>query len=173
VSGRRKPDKLFEGALSAPSRFKAAFIIDMKKVPLPDERILFKGHPAVIGSVTRLLVTILTFGIGAIWFWLKSINTQYLITSQRIVVETGVFSRSIETLEIYQIDDIHLEKPLNQRIMGTGNMLLLTRDLSSPKLLLERLPIDVRDLYEQLRPCIQQARMRFHVRDEENPREIY
>ena len=80
----------------------------MTKVPLPDERILFKGHPAVIGSVTRLLVTIFTLGIGAIWFWLKSINTQYLITSQRIVVESGVFSRDIETLEIYQIDDIHL-----------------------------------------------------------------
>ncbi len=144
----------------------------MSKVPLPDERILFKGSPAVIGSVTRLLISIFTLGIAAVWFWLRSINTQYLITSQRIVIETGIFSREIETLEIYQIDDIHLEKPLNQRIMGTGNIVLLTRDLSAPKLLLERLPIDVRELYEQMRPCIQQARFRFHVRDEENPREL-
>jgi uncharacterized membrane protein YdbT with pleckstrin-like domain len=151
----------------------SALIVIMTKVPLPDERILFKGHPAVIGSVTRLLIVICTLGIGAIWFWLKSINTQYLITSQRIVIETGIFSREIETLEIYQIDDVHLEKPLNQRIMGTGNILLLTRDLSAPQVLLERMPIDVRELYEQMRPCIQQARFRFHVRDEENPREIY
>ncbi|MFN6068754.1 MAG: PH domain-containing protein, partial [Pseudanabaena sp.] len=85
----------------------------MSKVPLPEERILFKGHPAVIGSMTRLLVAVLTLGIGAIWFWLKSTNTQYLITTQRIVIETGIFSRAIETLEIYQVDDIHLEKPLN------------------------------------------------------------
>jgi uncharacterized membrane protein YdbT with pleckstrin-like domain len=145
----------------------------MTKVPLPDERILFKGHPAVIGSVTRLLIAIFTLGIGAIWFWLRAVNTQYLITSQRIVIETGIFSRAIETLEIYQIDDIHLEKPLNQRIMGTGNIVLLTRDLSTPKLILERLPIDVRDLYEQMRPCIQQARFRFHVRDEEDPRDLF
>lgn len=138
----------------------------MTKVPLPDERILFKGHPAVIGSVTRLLISIFTLGIGAIWYWLQSINTQYLITSQRIVIERGVFSKDIETLEIYQVDDIQLEKPLNQRIMGTGNMLLLTRDISAPKILLERLPIDVRDLYEQMRPCVQQARFRFHVHDE-------
>jgi hypothetical protein len=34
------------------------------------------------------------------------------------------------------------------------------------------LPIDVRELYEQMRPCIQQARFRFHIRDEENPREF-
>lgn len=143
----------------------------MTKVPLPDERILFKGHPAVIGSVTRLLVSVFTLGIGALWYWLRSINTQYLVTSQRIVIERGIFSREIETLEIYQIDDIQLEKPLNQRIMGTGNIKLLTRDISAPKLFLERLPVDVRALYEQMRPCIQQARFRFHVRDEENPRD--
>jgi len=143
----------------------------MTKVPLPDERILFKGHPAVIGSVTRLLISIFTLGIGAIWFWLKSVNTQYLITSQRIVIETGIFSREIETLEIYQIDDIHLDKPLNQRMMGSGNIVLLTSDISAPKILLDRLPLDVRELYEQMRPCIQQARFRFHVRDEENSRE--
>ncbi|WP_055074496.1 PH domain-containing protein [Pseudanabaena sp. 'Roaring Creek'] len=144
----------------------------MSKVPLPDERILFKGHPAVIGSVTRLLVAIFTLGFAAIWYWLRSINTQYLITSQRIVIEVGIFSKEIETIEIYQIDDIHLEKPLNQRIMGTGNILLVTRDLSAPKVLLDRLPIDVRELYEQMRPCIQQARFRYRVRDEENPREL-
>jgi uncharacterized membrane protein YdbT with pleckstrin-like domain len=122
--------------------------------------------------VTRLLISIFTLGIGAVWFWLQSINTKYLITSQRIVIERGVFSKDIETLEIYQVDDIQLEMPLNQRIMGTGNMLLLTRDISAPKLLLTRLPINVRELYEQMRPCIQQARFRFHVRDEENPREF-
>jgi uncharacterized membrane protein YdbT with pleckstrin-like domain len=144
----------------------------MTKVPLSDERILFKGHPAVIGSVTRLLISIFTLGIGAVWFWLQSRNTKYLITSQRIVIERGIFSKDIEILEIYQVDDIQLEKPLNQRMMGTGNMLLLTRDISAPKLLLNRLKIDVRDLYEQMRPCIQQARFRFHVRDEENPREF-
>lgn len=144
----------------------------MTQVPLPEERILFKGNPAVIGSVTRLLIAIFTLGIGAIWFWLKSINTQYLITSQRIVIEVGVFSKNIDTLEIYQVDDIQLEKPLNQRIMGTGNLMLVTRDHTTPQVLLERLPIDVRELYEQMRPCIQQARFRFRVHDSENPREF-
>lgn len=144
----------------------------MTQVPLPEERILFKGNPAVIGSVTRLLIAIFTLGIGAIWFWLKSINTQYLITSQRIVIEVGVFSKNIETLEIYQVDDIQLEKPLNQRIMGTGNIMLVTRDHTTPQVLLELLPIDVRELYEQMRPCIQQARFRYRVHDSENPREF-
>ncbi|MDX2254714.1 MAG: PH domain-containing protein [Pseudanabaenaceae cyanobacterium bins.39] len=145
----------------------------MARLDLPDERILFQGHPAVIGSLTRLLVVIFTLGIAALWYWLRAINTQYLITSQRVVIEKGIFSRNIETIEIYQIDDIQLEKPLNQRLMQTGNMLLLTRDISAPKVFLERLPTDVRELYEQMRPCIQQARLRFRVRDEENPSSMY
>ena len=145
----------------------------MTKPHFPDERILFQGHPAVIGSVSRLLISIFTLGIGAIWFWLRTINTQYLITSQRIVIEIGIFSRTIETLEIYQVDDIQLEKPLDQRIMGTGNIVLLTRDLSAPKLSLHRLPIDVRALYEQMRPCIQEARYRFRVREEDSSRENF
>ena len=72
----------------------------MTKAPLLDERILFKGHPAIIGSVTRLLISIFTLGIGAIWFWVRAINTHYLITSQRIVIEKGLFSKNIETLRI-------------------------------------------------------------------------
>jgi hypothetical protein len=138
-----------------------------------EERILFKGHPAIIGSVPRLLVAIFTLGLGALWYWLQSINTHYLVTSQRIVIEIGVLSKQIETIEIYQIDDMQLEKPLGQRLMGTGNILLLTRDLSAPKIFLERLPLDVRELYEQMRPFIQQARLRFRVRDEENSRDDY
>lgn len=145
----------------------------MTRNPFPDERILFQGHPAVLGSVSRLLVSIFTLGIGAVWYWLRTINTHYLITSQRIVVEIGIFSRTIETIEIYQVDDIQLEKPLDQRIMGTGNMILLTRDLSAPKLSLHRLPIDVRQLYEQMRPCIQEARYRFRIREEDSSRENF
>ncbi|NJK35130.1 MAG: PH domain-containing protein [Oscillatoriales cyanobacterium SM2_2_1] len=134
------------------------------------EVILFDGSPAVIGSVSRLIIAIVTLGIGWLWFWLKSSNIRYLITSQRIVIESGIFSRRIDTLEIYSIDDIQLEKPLNQRVMGTGNILLLTRDATTSRVHLERLPVDVRHLYELMRPHIQSARQKFWVRDDDvNP----
>jgi len=70
VYGLRKTDKLKRSA----RRSFLVYVLTMSKVPLPEERILFKGHPAVIGSMTRLLVAVLTLGIGAIWFWLKSTN---------------------------------------------------------------------------------------------------
>ncbi|MEI6427110.1 MAG: PH domain-containing protein [Pseudanabaena sp. ELA607] len=119
---------------------------------------LFQGNPAVIGSLGRLLAVIFSLGIMGLWYWLKSINTKYLITSERIVVEKGILSQRIETVEIYQIDDIELDKPFGQRIMGTANMRLFTRDVSAPTLVLERLPVDIRQLYEQMRSFIQDAR---------------
>jgi len=122
------------------------------------ERIIFDGKPAVIGSVSRLFTAIFTLGIGALFFWVKSISTHYLITTQRIVVESGVLSKRTDTLELYLIDDVELEKPIGQRLMGTGNVLLLTQDITNKRLHLVRLPLDVRNLYEQLRPAIESSK---------------
>jgi len=48
--------------------------------------VIYDGHPALIGSITRLIIAIATLGIGAIYFWIQSSNVKYLITSQRVVV---------------------------------------------------------------------------------------
>ncbi|CAN1211879.1 PH domain-containing protein [Tumidithrix helvetica PCC 7403] len=133
-----------------------------------EEQVFFKGRPAAIGSVGRLFLSIITLGIAWLWFWLKNINTHYLITSQRIVIETGIFSQKIDTIELYLIDDIQLEKPFSQRLMGTGNMLLVTQDISTPKVYLERLPLDVRQLYELIRPYIQKGRQRYRMHNDED-----
>ncbi len=122
------------------------------------ERIIFDGKPAVIGSVSRLFTAIFTLGIGALFFWVKSISTHYLVTTQRIVVESGVLSKRTDTLELYLIDDVELEKPIGQRLMGTGNIILLTQDITNKRLHLVRLPLDVRNLYEQLRPAIESSK---------------
>lgn len=122
------------------------------------ERIIYDGKPAVIGSVSRLFTAIFTLGIGALFFWVKSISTHYLVTTQRIVVESGVLSKRTDTLELYLIDDVELEKPIGQRLMGTGNIILLTQDITNKRLHLVRLPLDVRNLYEQLRPAIESSK---------------
>lgn len=122
------------------------------------ETVLYEGHPALIGSVGRLLLAIATLGIGAIYFWLESNTTNYLITSQRIVIETGLFSKKIATLELYLVNDIELEKPFGQRLLGTGNLTLIGQDQTNPVVNLVRLPLDVRQLYEKLRQSVESAK---------------
>jgi uncharacterized membrane protein YdbT with pleckstrin-like domain len=118
------------------------------------ETILFQGHPALLGSVNRLLIAILTLGIGVIYFWFQDKNTNYLITSERIVIESGIFSRKIDTIELYMVNDMELNKPFAQRLMGTGNLTVISEDHTNPVIHLLRLPLDVRQLYEKLRLSI-------------------
>jgi uncharacterized membrane protein YdbT with pleckstrin-like domain len=140
---------------------------DTPRAETRSETIFFDGRPAVIGSLQRLFLSIVTLGLGALYFWLRTITTHYLITSQRIVIETGLLSRRTDTLELYLIDDIKLEKPFGQRLLGTGNMLLHTQDKSSPMLSLERLPLNVRELYEQMRPAIEESKYWQRIRSRE------
>jgi len=125
------------------------------------EETLYQGGPAIIGSLGRLLICICTLGIAYLWFWLKDSHIKYLVTSQRVVVERGIFNRVIDTVELYRVDDIELGKPFSQRLFGTGNITLVTSDRLQPVIHLQRLPLDVRELYEKLRPHIQTAKIRF------------
>jgi uncharacterized membrane protein YdbT with pleckstrin-like domain len=122
------------------------------------ETVLFDGHPALFGSVFRVIIAIATLGIGAVYFWIQANNTKYLITSQRVVIEAGIFSKNITALELYLVNDIELEKPFGQRLMGTGNITLIGEDQTHPSLRLVRLPLDVRQLYEQLRQDIEKCK---------------
>lgn len=125
---------------------------------LPREIILYEGSPAMIGSLGRLLIAIVTLGAGAVFFWLQVKLVKYLITNQRVVVESGLFSRRLDALELYLVDDLTIEKPFSQRLMGTGNLTLISGDATDPELRLVRLPLDVRHLYEQLRQAVEAAK---------------
>lgn len=128
---------------------------------LEPERKFFEGHPHPIGSLPRLFICIVTLGLGYVFFWLQSRTKTYLITNQRILVEEGLFSQTVHTIELYKIEDIEIQKPFSQRLLGTGNLLIYSKDVTNPRLFLERLAIDVKQLYELLRPAIQESKRRY------------
>jgi len=83
---------------------------------MAEEEILYQGQPSVVGSLGRFLICIFTLGLGYLWFWIRTRHIKYLITSQRVVVERGIFNRIIDTIELYRMDDIELTKPFSQRL---------------------------------------------------------
>jgi uncharacterized membrane protein YdbT with pleckstrin-like domain len=131
---------------------------------LEPEQKFFEGHPHPIGSVSRLAIALLTLGLAYIYFWLRSRSVTYLVSDQRILIEEGLFSQTTHTIELYTIEDIEIQKPFGQRLLGTGNLIIHTKDRTNPTLVLARLPVDVRQLYELMRPAIQEARRR-HFRE--------
>src|SRR6185369_8968310 len=58
------------------------------------EKALYDGHPAVIYSLWQWLLIVLTLGIALVYYWIKSLATRYEITTQRVRIEQGIFSKT-------------------------------------------------------------------------------
>jgi uncharacterized membrane protein YdbT with pleckstrin-like domain len=128
------------------------------------ETVLFEGYPALLPSLGDLLLSILTVGIALLYYWLRARGTHYRVTSERVVIDRGILSKQLDQVDLYRIQDYRVERPLLQRIMGTGNILLFTQDRSSPALRLHGLAVDVVKLYEQLRSATETEKRRRGVR---------
>ncbi len=125
---------------------------------------LFEGHPALLGRASALIVTILTVGIAALVYWLQSRRLRYRITTQRVVVEHGLFSKRLEQIDLYRVVDYVVERPFGQRVMGTGNLLLKTSDRTTPELHITGVKTDVVALYERLREATEAEKQHRAVR---------
>jgi uncharacterized membrane protein YdbT with pleckstrin-like domain len=128
------------------------------------EELLYSGRPAVLPGVGALLLAILTLGVYAIYAWVKASGTHYKITSQRIVIERGLFSKRMEQIDLYRVVDYVVERPLGQRMMGTGNLVLEAMDKTTPEVRIEGVKTDVMALYERLRYATNQEKQRRGVR---------
>lgn len=135
------------------------------------EHVLFEGHPAVLPGLGSLLAAIFTLGLALLYLWARSRGTHYRLTNQRVVVESGMFSKRMEQIDTYRIHDYVVERPFLQRIMGTGNLVLTTQDQSTPSVRLFALKTDVVALYESLRKATEhQKRLRgVRVLDADHP----
>ncbi len=130
----------------------------------PQERVLFEGRPAVVPSAGALLACVLTVGIAALFFWLRSLGRHYRITTERIVVESGVLSKRTEQIDLYRITDYVVERPFGQRLLGTGNIVLQAMDRTTPTLDIVGIKTDVMALYERLRSATEAEKRRRGVR---------
>jgi uncharacterized membrane protein YdbT with pleckstrin-like domain len=128
------------------------------------EVVLFEGRAALVPGFGTLLVAILTLGLWLIVRWFQTLGKSYRITNRRIVVETGVLSKTLEQIDLYRVADYTVERPFGQRIMGTGNLLLKTYDKTTPELHVLAIKTDVVALYEQVRAATEVDKARRGVR---------
>jgi uncharacterized membrane protein YdbT with pleckstrin-like domain len=148
------------------------------------EREIFSGHPAIIYSVVQIAPFLLTLGAAiaivcqtnsgtaiaytilgffvvcatvSLWFCIKSWRKRYLITTQRIKIEYGLFSKVQESLELFRIDHFELRKPLGMRLLRQARLHVFTSDAELPNFSIYGVP-RMEPLAEQLRECQLQQR---------------
>lgn len=128
------------------------------------ETTLFEGNPALVPNAWALLVSVLTVGLALLYFLIRSKQVHYKITTQRVIIEKGLFSKRMDQIDTYRINDYVVERPFGQRMLGTGNIVLTSIDRSTPEVRIEDIKTDVLALYESLRKATEDQKLRRGVR---------
>lgn len=82
---------------------------------------------------------------------IKSIR--YRISNYRIDFERGILSRSIDTLELWHVDDISFRQSLLDRILNVGTITIISDDPTTPRLPLRGIP-SPRPVFDSLKQRI-------------------
>lgn len=97
-------------------------------------------------------------GKGYIWedrkriFGLKLSFTKYMLTKERLFLETGFFNLKEDEVLLYRVRDLKMTRSLFQRILRLGTVEVISTDDSLPSLKLENIakPKAVKELLHQL-----------------------
>ena len=126
------------------------------------ETVLFSGHPRVIHTLWQWLAVVVTLGIAYLVYWVQSLSTHYEITTQRVRIEQGLFSKAKESVELFRIDHFDLLKPLGMRLVGQCLVQLRSTDTNFPTVVIFGIP-DLERLADTLRECSLRERARRRV----------
>jgi membrane protein YdbS with pleckstrin-like domain len=86
------------------------------------------------------------------------------LTTQRLKITSGVFTKTTETLELYRVKDIETRQPFLSRLVGIENIQMTTSDASSPIVLIDAVPSSV-GFADKLRHQVEIIRQQKRVRE--------
>lgn len=139
----------------------------------PTEKVYLKRTPSQMVNIGHFafafLLTITVFGavIGipyAIWRYLVVKCTVYEITSERIKHRHGVLNKTVNELELYRVRDYQVQQPFWLRMVGCGNVVIISSDRTTGELILWAVE-DSEKMANTIRKLVEQSRRSRGVRD--------
>ncbi len=88
----------------------------------------------------------------------------YVVTTQRIRVVSGIFSKDIQEIELFRVKDTMAHQTFFLRLFGLGTITILSGDERQPRIVLSGVPQAI-ELRERLRQEVMTLRQRFGVRE--------
>jgi uncharacterized membrane protein YdbT with pleckstrin-like domain len=150
-----------------------------------DELVVFRGSPSLLTRIGPIFLACLVIAAGITgvymlqnnWLWIipalalihilvivvVTRSIVYEVTSQRIRLQRGIFTKRTDELELYRVKDTTLVEPFFLRMAGKGNIEIATFDPSTPNLSLQAVS-KARELRENLRKYTEECRERKGVR---------
>ena len=96
--------------------------------------------------------------------YLQTKNKIYELTTERLKITEGIFSKVTDTLELYRVKDLETRQPFLYRLIGIENVQLNTSDTSSPFVFIQAVPRSV-GLGDKIRNQVEIIRQQKGVRE--------
>jgi uncharacterized membrane protein YdbT with pleckstrin-like domain len=80
--------------------------------------------------------------------WVRLRSTTYTVTNQRVLIEQGVFSKTVDEIDLRYIADSQFFQTFVDRILGIGHVTLISSDANTPRYVLRSIkdPRAVREI---------------------------
>ena len=110
---------------------------------------------------------------GVVWqdrkriiFGLPWTFTKYVLTKEKLLIQTGILSTKEEEVRLYRIMDVTLRRSLDQRLFGLGTIHCCSADKSTPEFDIKWIP-DSAAVKEKLSDLVEAERMAKRVSSRE------
>ena len=115
--------------------------------------------------------SLLVFGIVALLAFIQVAvaylhlhAVEYVVTTQRVRIISGIFSKDIQEIELFRVQDTATHQSFFLRLFGLGTIIIFSGDEGHPRIVLSGVPHAV-ELREKLRHEVMVLRQRFGVRE--------
>jgi hypothetical protein len=124
-------------------------------------------RPTVVTHETRIENAVLT--VVGLWLALKLMAlllaaarvkaTHYRLTNQRLLIESGLLSKSVEEIDLRYVEDLQFRQTFLERLLGIGNVDVVSSDKLAPKIVIGGIA-DPRGVRETIRAHAYQTSQR-------------
>ncbi len=125
--------------------------------------VIYAASKTSLSGGWAFLICVMIFAMAAIgvgaWIFIQIVKTRYRLTDQRLFIERGVFSQTIDQIELIRVDDVRLRKKFVDRLLGLGSVELLTTDTSDSHLIIEGIR-NPEEIAEHVRTRMRELRSR-------------
>lgn len=118
-----------------------------------ETEVLWSASEGQVSNAGTFLVAFLTFWlvvpiIYAAYRYLRTARHRYTLTDQRLIEESGILIKNVESVELYRIKDISVKGTLTQSVFGRGQVVIQSTDATCPTLLVNAVanPVGVSQL---------------------------
>ncbi len=96
--------------------------------------ILFKWRPFGQALLWWIIASVVIEAALMVWLGIRKLSVRYELTTQRLIHQKGLLSRTTDRIELIDIDDVTYRQGLVQRMLGVGTILITSSDRTHPQL---------------------------------------